>query len=157
MKPLCALALLIGACASPVGTSTSQAHATASAALGTAFAVDPADRACGQQAMTSLIQAMNTSDEARLRDLLRSASVGIGEPGAMYPDEAVGRLLARGLAGERWSLVALDVNGRGGMGGVNFGVRLQRSGPGLPQPYKLSEGKGAFDCPDGRFLIFYAT
>ena len=119
--------------------------------------MDPADRACAQQTMTSLIQAMNTSDETRLRDLLRSASIGIGEPGAMYPDEAVTRLLARGRAGERWSLVALDVNGRGGQGGVNFGVRLQRSGPGLPQPFKLSEGKGAFDCPDGRFLIFYAT
>ncbi|HYK97586.1 MAG TPA: hypothetical protein VEU77_04260, partial [Candidatus Acidoferrales bacterium] len=79
------------------------------------------------------------------------------EPGAVYPDEAVARLLARGRAGERWSLVALDVTGRGGIGGVNFGVRLQRSGPGLPQPFKLSEGKGALDCPDGRFLIFYAT
>jgi hypothetical protein len=107
--------------------------------------------------MASLIQAMNTSDEVRLRDLLRAASIGIGEPSAMYPDESVTRLLARGRAGERWSLIALDVNGRGGMGGVNFGIRFQRSGPGLPQPYKLSEGKGAFDCPDGRFLIFYAT
>ena len=107
--------------------------------------------------MTSLIQAMNTSDEVQLRDLLRSASIGIGEPGAMYPDEAVQRLLARGRAGERWILVSLEVNGRGGSGGVNFGVRLQRSGPGLPAPYKESDGKGAFDCPDGRFLIFYAT
>ena len=157
MRLLCALALLIGACATPVDAAASPANATASAAAGTEFAVDPADRACGQQTMTSLIQAMNTSDEGRLRDLLRTASIGIGEPGAMYADEAVTRLLARGRAGERWTLVALDVNGRGGIGGVNFGVRLQRSGPELPAPYKLSEGKGAFDCPDGRFLIFYAS
>lgn len=119
--------------------------------------VEPADRACAQQTMNALIQAMNVSDEVRLRELLRSASIGIGEPPATYPDEAVARLLVRGRAGERWTLVTLDVNGRGGMGGVNFGVRLQRSGPGLPQPYKLSEGKGAFDCPDGRVLIFSST
>jgi hypothetical protein len=154
MRVLCALALFIGACASPLGASVSPANATASAAE---RSVDPADRSCAQQTMSSLIQAMNTSDETRLRDLLRSASIGIGEPPAMYPDEAVTKLLARGRAGERWSLVALDINGRGGIGGVNFGVRLQRSGPGLPQPFKLSEGKGAFDCPNGRVLIFSAT
>ena len=157
MRLLSALALFIGACASPVGASASPANAIASAATESQFPVDPADRACAQQTMTSLIQAMNSSDETRLRDLLRSASIGIGEPPPTYPDEAVTRLLARGRAGERWSLVALDVNGRGGIGGVNFGVRLQRSGPGLSQPFKLSEGKGAFDCPDGRVLIFFAN
>ena len=107
--------------------------------------------------MTSLIQAMNTSDERRLRDLPRAASFGIGEQPIGLADEEVTRLLARGRAGERWVLVSLDVNGRGGSGGVNFGVRLRRSGPGLPTPYKESDGKGAFDCPDGRFLIFYAA
>lgn len=100
---------------------------------------------------------MNTSNEPQLRDLLRSASIGIGEQGSAYPDEAATRLLARARAEERWTLVSLDVNGRGGAGGVNFGARLQRSGPGLPQTYLISEGKGAFDCPAGRVLIFYAT
>jgi hypothetical protein len=157
MRLLYVLALFIAACASPVGAQAPSANATASAATESQFPVDPADRACAQQTMTSLIQAMNTSDETRLRELLRSASIGIGELPATSPDEAVTRLLARGRAGERWALVTLDVNGRGGMGGVNFGVRLQRSGPGLAQPYKLSEGKGAFDCPDGRVLIFSAT
>lgn len=157
MRVLCVLALFIGACASPVSAPASPSNNTASAAVESGHPDDPADRACAQQTMTSLIQAMNTSNEPQLRDLLRSASVGIGEPGAMYPDEAATRLLARGRAGERWALVSLDVNGRGGIGGVNFGLRLQRSGPGLPQPYKISEGKGAFDCPDGRVLIFYAT
>ena len=123
----------------------------------TTLHVEPADRACAVQTMNALIEAMDSSDETRLRDLLRSASIGVGEPPATSPNEAVARLVARGHGGERWALASLDVNGRGGAGGVNFGVRMRRSGPGLPQPYKESEGKGAFDCPDGRVLIFSAT
>ncbi|TMB62152.1 MAG: hypothetical protein E6I57_03425 [Chloroflexi bacterium] len=104
--------------------------------------------------MNSLIRAMNEADEARLKLLLGSASVGIGEQAAMYPDETVARLVARARDGERWTLIRLDVNGRGGAGGVNFGVRLQRSVSGRTID---STGKGAVECPEEKFLIFFAT
>ena len=104
--------------------------------------------------MNTLVRAMNDGDERTLKQLLGSASVGIGEQAAMYPDDTVSRLLTRSRAGERWVLVQLDVNGRGGAGGVNFGVRLQRTVSGRAVN---SEGKGAIECPAGTFLIFFAT
>ena len=104
--------------------------------------------------MSSLVRAMNEADEPTLKMLLGAASVGIGEPAAMYPEETVARLVARSRDGERWSLIRLEVNGRGGAGGVNFGVRLQRSVNGRTID---SGGKGAVECPEGKFLIFFAA
>src|SRR2546428_1303439 len=125
-----ATALVLVCCNASTGTPReSNVVAASPPSTGPAAQVDPADRACAQQTMASLVQAMNTSDEGRLRDLLRAASIGIGEPAAASPDEAAAPLLAPGRAGQRWMVVSLDVNGRGGIGGVNFGVRLRRAGP----------------------------
>src|SRR5206468_5031171 len=153
-----ALALAVIACTlacTSAPTSSTIASATAPTTSNEpAASVDPADRACMERAMNSLIRAMNEADEARLKLLLGSASVGIGEQAAMYPDETVARLVARARDGERWTLIRLDVNGRGGAGGVNFGVRLQRSVSGRTID---STGKGAVECPEEKFLIFFAT
>ena len=157
MRLLWALALCLGACA-PAITSTAPiatATATASAVVETERPVDPADRACAEKTIATLFDAVNTANEAALKDVLRSASVGVSGPAFIGPDEAVATLLARGRAGERWTLVALDVNGRGWHGGIDFGLRMRRTGPSLPSPSSISSGKGVLDCPAGRVTIFF--
>jgi hypothetical protein len=147
--------LFIGACASPVGASTSPATMTASGVADALRSVDPADRACADKTITTFFDAVNLANEAVLKDVLRSASVGVSGPAFAGPDEAVAALLARSRAGERWALVTLDVNGRGWHGGIDFGLRMRRSGPGLPSPSSIASAKGVLDCPAGRVTLFY--
>jgi hypothetical protein len=146
------LVLFLTACAAPVPVSRATQDVSASPEP---HVIDVGDRVCVEDAVRALFAAMNVADEVGLRRLLGSASFGIGEGAVMYPEEGIARLVARSRAGERWSLLRLDVNGRGGAGGVNFGLRMQRAGPGIP--IADVDGKGALDCPGEKFLVFFTA
>ena len=114
------------------------------------------DERCARQTFDGLIAAVNTSDEARLASLFGGSFQWLGVTGAASYEVrgAVDALLAVGRSGERWALKQLDVNGRGWHGGVDFGVEIRRSGPGVPTPFMESAGKGVLDCPAGRVMLF---
>ena len=114
------------------------------------------DERCARETFDRLIAAVNASDEARLASLLGGSFQWLGVTGAASYEVrgAVDALLAVGRSGERWGLKQLDVNGRGWHGGVDFGVEIRRSGPGLPMPFTESAGKGVLDCPAGRVMLF---
>ena len=114
------------------------------------------DERCARRTFDALIAAVNASDEPQLASLFGGSFQWLGVTGAASYEVrgAVEALLTAGRSGERWTLQRLDVNGRGWHGGVDFGVEIRRSGPGLPKPFLASAGKGVLDCPAGRVMLF---
>lgn len=127
---------------------------------GTALASSPSarvsddDERCSRATFAHLLASVNAADEAGLRDLLRYASVTLPDRVNYSTDGAVTELLARSRAGERWTLVTLDINGRGWHGGIDFGVVIRRTAPDLGRSSIDAPGKGVLDCPDARFRLF---
>ena len=153
------LGVLIASCGATPTFAPGLPAASATAATPTlaeeVAQVDPRDRQCVEQTLSALVNGVNRADEPRLDEILRSASFGLSGQAATGPDDAVTQLLSRSRSGERWTLVSMQVSGRGWDGNVHFSVRLQRSGPGLPQPYADQAGKGSLDCPAGRVSILF--
>lgn len=134
-------------------TASSSARAGAAATLDAAARSGAArvsgdDDACARRTMNSLVDAMNAADETQLNYLLGSGLF-------QTTRDAVGLLLSRSRAGDRWTLVRLDVNGYNSYyGGIDFGVSMRRSGPDVEGRDADAAGKGVIDCPEGRFRIF---
>ena len=143
---LLALSLLSCTATSPGGAdATSTPAATARDA---AARVNAEDDACARRTMNSLVDAMNAADETRLTYLL-------GGGVFQTTRDAVGLLLARSRAGERWTLARLDINGHNSYyGGIDFGVYMRRTGPNVNAGEVDAAGKGVVECPEGRFKIF---
>ena len=101
------LGLLALSLLSCTATSPGRADATstpAATARDAAARVNAEDDACARRTMNSLVDAMNAADETRLTYLLGGGVV-------QTTRDAVGLLLARSRAGERWTLARLDING----------------------------------------------
>jgi hypothetical protein len=115
------------------------------------------DERCARSIFDVLINAVNKSNEQLLSPLFSGSFqwlAGIGGTTTYESREAVSRLLAVARKGERWELLRLELNGRGGHGGIDFGVQIRRYGPSVPEPYRDSAGKGVLDCPEGRIRLF---
>ncbi len=114
-----------------------------------------ADFDCAFRTFDDLIDSFNRADQTRLAALLGSAAFGLSGQSYSVPSDAVAALVARNRAGERWTLLSFDVNGRGWHGGIDFGWRLRRSAPDLPGESVDYAGKGVLDCPEERFRILF--
>lgn len=114
------------------------------------------DERCARRTFETLIAAVNDADAGRLNSLFGQSFRWLTVKGAATYEikNAVERLLAVGRSGEHWELTRLDVNGRGSHGGVDFGVVIRRSGPGVPDPFRDAAGKGVLDCPAKRVILF---
>jgi hypothetical protein len=149
-------AALVG-CNAETAPATGVAVPNAAAPTPDASRLAADDELCSRRTFETLIVAVNASDEARLASLFGGSFLWLTLKGSTSYESrvAVHRLLAVGRSGERWSLTHLDVNGRGSYyEGVNYGVVIRRSGPGVKDPQVDSAGKGVLDCPGGRVRIF---
>jgi hypothetical protein len=136
-----ALAITV-ACAPPLDTAVPSA---------TPGATNDAD--CATRTVASLVDAVNTADEARLAALLDYASFGIAGHTYATAAERVDALVTRSRAGERWHLESLQVYGRGWAGGIGFSWRLRRASADVTEGVITSYAKGELDCPEGRIRI----
>ena len=144
------------ACSAEQAPLTAATNARAPAVTGDSTRIAAEDEGCAQRTFETLVAAVNAMDEARLASLFGRSFQWLAVKGAATYEVpvAVERLLAVGRSGEQWELKRLEVNGRGSHGGVDFGVVIRRSGPGVPDPFRDAAGKGVLDCPAERVMLF---
>jgi hypothetical protein len=114
------------------------------------------DERCARDTFGTFITAVNKGNRTLLTPLLSGAFMWVTVPGFTTYDarEAVERLLTVSASGQQWELRRLDINGRGWHGGIDFGVVIRRTGPGVPASGSDAAGKGVIDCPGGKIQLF---
>jgi hypothetical protein len=114
------------------------------------------DERCARDTFGTFITAVNKGNRSLLTPLLSGAFMWVTFQGSTTYDarDAMERLLTVSASGQQWELRELDVNGRGWHGGIDFGVVIRRTGPGVPAPSRDAAGKGVIDCPGGKIQLF---
>jgi hypothetical protein len=117
---------------------------------------NPADERCARDTFVALVTAVNKGNRGVLTSLVSGEFMSLTLWGSTTYErrDAVERLLTISGSKEQWEIRHFDVNGRGSRGGVDFGVVIRRTGPGVPEPFRDWAGKGVLGCPAGGVMIF---